>query len=150
MKKAFNRTKLAFSNAASTTEKTGRNALLKNEIHRLKGKIADLKKEFGPKMYDLLDSGSTEAADACFQEYHEKIEALKVEIAKKEEEIEANNVRFAPKPFEPKEKSSSSDDEPAPAPARPPKPAAKPADTSAPVMDPYFAEEDGVASVPPQ
>jgi hypothetical protein len=84
---AWEKTKTAMTKAARSTQKAGRNAILKTEIMRLRSKVTDIKKEFGLQVYELFAAGNTEAANSCFIETRVKVQPLLDEIAKKEKEM---------------------------------------------------------------
>lgn len=81
------KTKTAMTKAARTTQKAGRNAVLKAEISRLRSKETDIKKEFGPKVYALFEAGDNDGAMSLFIETKAKLQPIMEDIAKKEKEM---------------------------------------------------------------
>jgi len=86
---AWDKTKAASVKAAAATKRAAQKLKLKGEIDSLMKKIVDQKKEFGVKVYDLMNADDMQGAQSCFAESRRIVTGFEEEIANKRTQIEA-------------------------------------------------------------
>jgi len=84
--------KAGVAKAADSTSRSTKSLAVKSSISSLKGNIDDEKKKFGLAAFDLMENKDTGAVEAAFAASKAKIDALKEQLAKKEQELEALKV----------------------------------------------------------